>query len=239
MNWQFAFLLLPLIFGFTTSKKATPPGMVLIQSGLYADQTEVTNLSWQEYLHDMQVRYGAASENYRKALPDTTVWNEVNPLLTAKYLRHPLYKNYPVVGVSYEQVLAFCKWRTERVIAFYRLRYKDDWHIEYRLPTEQEWESMALWESYQVNNNSSQKPLFNCKETCITPHTIQVKLFNKSLTGQYQLLGNVAEMVLEKNKAKGGSWFHSAEECRTGLSQSYFTPTAWLGFRCVCVVNPQ
>ncbi len=239
MKWRWSILLLPFLFAFTAPKKIIPPGTVLIQKGLFADQTEVTNASWVEYLVDLQACYGTSSETYKLALPDTSVWNEVNSLLTSKYLRHPLYKNYPVVGVSYEQATAFCKWRTERVKAFYRLRYKEEWNIEYRLPTEQEWEMMATWESYRINQNTAEKAQFNCKETCKTPHTIQVKLFSKSLTKQYQLLGNVAEMVLEKNKAKGGSWFHTAEACRTSLSQSYIVPTAWLGFRCVCLVHPQ
>ncbi len=239
MNNRILLLLLPFLLAFTSSKKVTPPGTILIQKGFYADETEVTNGAWMEYLFDVRARFGAQSNNYLQALPDTTVWNSVNPLLTPKYLRHPLYKNYPVVGISYEQAIAFCKWRTERVKSFYGLRFKEDWNIEYRLPTETEWENMAIWEAAKINNTTPENNRFNCKETCITPHTIDVHLFNKSLTGQYQLLGNVAEMTQEKNKAKGGSWFHAAEECRTGLYQVYSGPSAWLGFRCVCLVNPQ
>ena len=31
------------------------------------------------------------------------------------YLRHPTYKEYPVVGVSWVQANDYCKWRTDRV----------------------------------------------------------------------------------------------------------------------------
>ena len=33
----------------------------------------------------------------------------------SNYLRHPAYGNYPVVGVSWKQVDAYAKWRTDRV----------------------------------------------------------------------------------------------------------------------------
>src|SRR5690606_26902171 len=28
---------------------------------------------------------------------------------------HPAYREYPVVGISYDQAVAYCKWRTDRV----------------------------------------------------------------------------------------------------------------------------
>ena len=31
------------------------------------------------------------------------------------YLRHPAYRDYPVVGVSWRQANDFCKWRTDSV----------------------------------------------------------------------------------------------------------------------------
>ncbi len=31
------------------------------------------------------------------------------------YLRHPAFRDYPVVGVSWQQAVNFAKWRTERV----------------------------------------------------------------------------------------------------------------------------
>ena len=55
---------------------------------------------------------------YTKALPDTLVWRDklgYNEPFVTQYLRHPAYKNYPVVGVSWQQATDFCVWRTDRV----------------------------------------------------------------------------------------------------------------------------
>jgi len=54
-------------------------------------------------------------------LPDTLVWR--TPLASMEkfvdyYFRHPGYRNYPVVGVSWLQANDFCKWRTDRVNEF-------------------------------------------------------------------------------------------------------------------------
>jgi formylglycine-generating enzyme required for sulfatase activity len=57
-------------------------------------------------------------EVLRKALPDTLCWR--SPLSSMEhfvnyYLRHPAYRDYPVVGVSWIQANEYCKWRTDRV----------------------------------------------------------------------------------------------------------------------------
>jgi formylglycine-generating enzyme required for sulfatase activity len=57
-------------------------------------------------------------EVFRKALPDTLCWR--SPLASMEhfvnyYLRHPAYRDYPVVGVSWIQANDYCKWRTDRV----------------------------------------------------------------------------------------------------------------------------
>ena len=97
------------------------PTQLHVQS-FYLDETEVTNLMYLEYLEWTKAIYSPNDERYKYiysgALPDTLVWRNrlgFNEVMTNNYLRHPAYRNYPVVGVSWIQAVEFSEWRTQRV----------------------------------------------------------------------------------------------------------------------------
>ncbi len=94
------------------------PTRITVRS-FYMDQTEVSNVDYLEYLHWLSRVFGSRyPEVLRKALPDTLVWRQrlaYNEPLVNNYLRHPAFKNYPVVGVSWVQANDYAKWRSDRV----------------------------------------------------------------------------------------------------------------------------
>ncbi len=127
------------------SEQATGPGLIFVEGGsftmgrveqdvmyewdniprkqsvssFYLDETEVRNVDYLEYLFWIKRVYGLSfPEVYKKCLPDTLVWRDklgYNEPFVTQYLRHPSYKNYPVVGVSWQQATDYCAWRTDRV----------------------------------------------------------------------------------------------------------------------------
>ena len=96
-------------------------------SSFYIDQTEVRNIDYLEYLYWLNRVYKLDYPRIvQKALPDTLVWRKklaYNESLTELYLRHPAYRDYPVVGVNWLQATDYCKWRTDRVNEFILITY--------------------------------------------------------------------------------------------------------------------
>jgi formylglycine-generating enzyme required for sulfatase activity len=95
-------------------------------SSFYMDETEVSNFSYLEYLWWTSRVFGPTFPDvYYKALPDTLVWREklaYNEPFVEYYLRHPSYRDYPVVGINWLQANEFCAWRTDRVNEFILIR---------------------------------------------------------------------------------------------------------------------
>ena len=103
----------------------TMPRRVTVSS-FYMDETEISNFYYLEYLNWLSRTFDENyPEIYRKALPDTLVWRNklaYNEPYTEYYLRHPSYRDYPVVGVNWLQATEFCAWRTDRVNEFILIR---------------------------------------------------------------------------------------------------------------------
>ncbi|MCH2045652.1 MAG: formylglycine-generating enzyme family protein [Saprospiraceae bacterium] len=49
--------------------------------------------------------------------------------------------------------------------------------------------------------------------------------------GLYNTIGNVAEMLAEEGKAKGGSWYHKPKESTRQATNTYAKPQPYIGFR--------
>ncbi len=88
-------------------------------SHFFMDKYEVSNVNWREYVNWLKVVFGnVAPTLVKQAMPDLTVWRDelaYNEPYLQNYYDHPGFNFYPVVGVTWEQAVDFCSWRTDRV----------------------------------------------------------------------------------------------------------------------------
>lgn len=103
---------------FITAPRNNPRRSITVNS-FYMDKYEITNLNWNEYLHWLDLVFGSvAPELVERAKPDHTVWREdlaYNDPYEQNYFEHPAFSFYPIVGVTWEQAMEYCQWRTDRV----------------------------------------------------------------------------------------------------------------------------
>jgi gliding motility-associated lipoprotein GldJ len=88
-------------------------------SSFYMDETEVSNKQYGEFVYWMRRAYGEEyPEKVSFVMPDTATWRDRlawRESFVDHYFQSPSYQDYPVVGVTWEQAMAFCTWRTDRV----------------------------------------------------------------------------------------------------------------------------
>lgn len=92
-----------------------PPGTTSLdkKAGSYIDVAEITVHDWCEYLQWLKANKGIRSEEYINALPDSAICEKLYGAV--RYFQHPKYRNYPIVGLTYEQATNYCQWRSDRV----------------------------------------------------------------------------------------------------------------------------
>lgn len=146
-----------------------------------------------------------------KVYPDTLVWMRdfsysYNEPMTKRYFAHPSFGNYPVVGVSWKQAVAFCRWRS-KYMNDYLEKKKKAVESDFRLPTEAEWEyaarggrtqSMYPWGNYYTRNKKG------CLLANFKPgrgnyaedggfYTVRADAYWPNDFGLYNMAGNVSE----------------------------------------------
>lgn len=103
---------------FVTAPRNNPRRRITVSS-FYMDQYEIRTVDWREYTYWMNMVFGKiAPDLVVKAEPNKETWREelaYNEPYLANYFTHPAYDEYPVVGITWEQAMDYCSWRTDRV----------------------------------------------------------------------------------------------------------------------------
>lgn len=221
-------------------------------NAFYIDAHEVTNADYREFLSEMP------REQRDLYLPDSTIWAEVRSQESwATYFRSPLFEDYPVIGVTWEQARDFCEAQNKR------------------LPTEAEWEYAARarhlgrifpWDGFDTRTPDGEflanyNPARGGYAADGYAFTSPVDAFPPNDWDIYGMTGNVAEWVRDaytpsyedlsdfnpfhqdeeepRRVVRGGSWTSTAFYIGVAArdTQHMSEPSATVGFRCVREVS--
>jgi sulfatase modifying factor 1 len=201
-----------------------------------------------EYLTFLQSIKDKKPIQYKSALPDTTVWSNKmskNESFVTQYFRYPGFGQYPVVGISHENALLYCKWLEENINA----QMESGEKVIVKLPNEAEWGRAARgenltalypWEGSELKNKKGRNQANYKKEKSEDFQgiiiTSEVKSYIPNQFGIYQMSGNLAEMLDEPKKVKGGSWNMPANALKIDESEMVNYPSNNVGFRPVLMV---
>ena len=165
----------------------------------------------------------------------------------------------PISGITYNQAINFCKWRTKLDSLKFKQRYnleisdidsvKGEYY-SYHLPSKEEFikfncnkDSLSQkgYSNFNYLNSIPKRnkpPYIHTGKDLIQPwfnlYQNDGKTFSKNRYSNLDhIQGNVAEMSNVKGISYGGSYLHPANQSYAGVPTKYDSTQIWLGFRCV------
>jgi formylglycine-generating enzyme required for sulfatase activity len=186
---------------------------------------EVTNLQFSEFIA------GGGYTNRSCWSEDGWKWKEAGQITSPRYWSNERLNapEQPVVGVSWYEAEAYCKWASERSGRRYRLPSAAEWECAAKPPEGADWP----W------GNDVENPRANlrCSGNDCTLLVGQFKE-GKIPAGCYDIIGNAAEWCGSASEcyARGGSWRTPLERVKSDSAKPIPAATrlSGIGFRVVC-----
>lgn len=233
-------------------EKVCAPNTISLNSKICIGLTEVPNYMYKDFLQSISDKEGKSSQTFLDMLPDFESWG----LLFKEYSIEDLKRSFfssddlalmPIVGISYEQAVAFTEWRTEdfkRQLSEMNKRDRAMYPINFRfrLPTKKEWGYMrfrgldkSMKKKLRKMGDKNQKAFKLSKSDLLTKNELIHDIYYRSdeRVGFFNMYNNVAEMTLQKGQALGGSWQAGNPTKDHSKVFSYKGKNAWTGFRCI------
>lgn len=158
--------------------------------------------------------------------PNTEVWasdfpNSQTDMMVQQYFNSTAFDDYPVVGVTWKQAMAYAYWRTnseKRKGA----SFMKDFALPYSLPSEAQWVHAAVGEQVADDSVVSDVRVFNSKEKLDVnfkqeegnytedgaSYTVPVLAYAPNKFGLYNMFGNAAEWLLDAYNASAYAFVH-------------------------------
>ncbi len=178
-------------------------------------------VSYREYkVYLSEIRRDSSELFYLLQLPDTNIGN---PVVRKKYLTSNAYDDFPVLGISWESAMNFCKWKTLN-------ENKDSIRFIYRLPKCSEWLAANHYLTKNKINNDFNK---NYADWLINEKIDAFYVFKSNLPPffPYDMVffhNKKTSNVLKRKDAIGNSYFYNRT---TFLDQILESNYAHIGYK--------
>lgn len=232
----------------------------------YMSKYEVTNLQYRNFFNEA-VPGLAAEEIKKIICDSSGWNNRPlsygEPMVTY-YYSHPAYNNYPVVNISYNGATKYCEWLQQKIqkdnpefTIEVKIPSRQQWIWAAMGGRSQ---AMFPWGNYYLRNKKGE-PMCNFRRVDdgaiyrnrltgkpevaeqtgpsgkAAYYTAAVKSFYPNDFGLYNMCGNAAEMVAEKDICVGGSWndYGGDVHIRSYMTFEISAPT--VGFRPIVIAK--
>jgi formylglycine-generating enzyme len=159
--------------------------------------------------------------------PDNKTWatdfpNSQTDMMVRAYFTSDAFDDYPVVGVTWEQAQAYAHWRSMRARQNNKKnKYALGYDLPFTLPSEAQWVYAALGElsfadvdSFRIPRDNKDRLVANFKQSegeytqDGSSYTVHVMSYKPNQFGLYNMMGNVAEWVLDAYNESAWAFVH-------------------------------
>lgn len=230
-------------------------------------KTEIDNLDYQLFLKELKEKGEIEKYNIAKVdSAKWSNAKNSNDAYKKYYHSHPAYHHYPVVNVSKKGAELFCDWLSEKVNLSlpdgeklkFRLPSKAEWMVAAKGGLEnmiypngpflRNSKGLYLYNFLHLDAGNITKNENNEYQVVLNHNSFSPKDLNADILapsksyfpnnyGIYNMSGNVAEMLSDKDEVIGGSWMDPGYDIRIESVKPYKEAKNNIGFRVVATVN--
>ena len=264
-------LKLPKAYVYVPSGTLTENGEKKSIRGFYMQKSEVTNMHYLEFLSWLK-HYGTP-EDLAKAQVRPEGWDKATPYgepMKENYHTHPAFQEYPVVNISYDAAQLYCLWLTSILQERHpdwkimvRLPTEVEWNYAARAGKDglpyphgyylRDANGKLLYTYHHLGDESITRDAGTGEIKVVEmPNALpNGNFFGPSVAeagkpndfGLFNTSGNVAEMLLEPGKHKGGCFSSTGYDIRIDAPDEFAGVTEaspFIGFRVLLeVLKPQ